>query len=333
MIRGIDVSSYQASDYPTRGYDFVIVKATEGRSYLNPKQSAQAAHGRGAGLVLGFYHFLWPGNIKAQAAYFVEKCASRPGDVLACDWEHTGSGTAASNGEKDAFIREVKRLRPGHRVLLYCNRDFWLNRDTTSYAGDGLWIAQYNGDPGNPDIRAPWLIHQYTSSPIDTNLADFPSRKAMRAWAAGASTPPEEDDMPEYVGLGKKERQKLTDGVWTSLTWDAEYSDEPGMHGSGGRAFVKGAALYQGTAYLDFRGLPDDGQVQARLVETDAGTGKAVHTYSPGEHGPTIGREFFAFPITGRCKKGRHTVLQVIQHRGEDVTVDGQLKVLVWDRG
>ncbi|AKH82186.1 muramidase [Streptomyces sp. CNQ-509] len=182
-IKGIDVSSHQSGNYSTRGMDFVFVKASEGRSYVNPKQGDQAAHGREAGLVLGFYHFLWPGNIKTQAQYFVDKAKEKPGDMLACDWEHTSEGTAASNKEKDAFIKEVKRLRPRHKVLLYCNRDFWLNRDTTSYAGDGLWIAQYNGKPGKPDIQASWRFHQYTSSPIDTNVGRFSSRSALRSWA------------------------------------------------------------------------------------------------------------------------------------------------------
>ena len=85
----------------------------------------------------------------------------------------------------------------GHKVLLYCNRDYWLNRDKTSFAGDGLWIAQYNGRPGKPSIQAPWLIHQYTSTPLDTNLAKFASREAMRDWAGGkTSTPPK--PKPKY---------------------------------------------------------------------------------------------------------------------------------------
>ncbi|MFI6349965.1 glycoside hydrolase family 25 protein [Streptomyces sp. NPDC050560] len=183
MLQGIDVSSYQSS-FNTDGLSFVIVKATEGRSYINPKQSSQAKQARDAGCVVGFYHFLWPGNIKAQAEYFVEKCASVEEDLLAVDWEWTGDGTAASNGEKDSFIREVKKLRPQHRVLLYTNRDFWLNRDTTSYAGDGLWIADYT-TMGKPKIQATWRIHQYTSSPLDKNVADFSSTEAMHKWATG----------------------------------------------------------------------------------------------------------------------------------------------------
>ncbi|WEV25220.1 glycoside hydrolase family 25 protein [Streptomyces sp. 71268] len=182
MLRGIDVSSHQSSDFSTEGLSFVFVKATEGRSYINPKQSAQASRARNAGCVVGFYHFLWPGNLTAQAEYFVEKCASRKGDLLAVDWENTSEGTRASNAEKDRFIREVKRLRPDHRVLLYCNRTFWLNHDTTSYAGDGLWIADYV-TAGKPRIKAKWRIHQYTDRPLDKDVADFGSEAALRDWA------------------------------------------------------------------------------------------------------------------------------------------------------
>ncbi|WP_445396174.1 GH25 family lysozyme [Streptomyces sp. LE64] len=181
MIRGIDVSSYQSS-FDTGGLSFVIVKATEGRSYVNPRQAVQARQARDAGCVVGFYHFLWPGNIKAQAAYFVEECASRETDLLAADWEWTSDNTRASNAEKDAFIKEVKRLRPTHRVLLYCNRDFWLNYDTTSYAGDGLWIADYT-TAGKPRIKAKWTFHQYTDDPLDKNLGDFTSEAELRCWA------------------------------------------------------------------------------------------------------------------------------------------------------
>ncbi|ATL30621.1 glycoside hydrolase family 25 protein [Streptomyces formicae] len=182
MIRGIDVSSHQSTSFSTDGLSFVFIKATEGRSYVNPKMTAQVKRARDGGCVVGFYHFLWPGNIAAQAAYFVSKAPEKAGDLLAVDWEWTGEHTAASNGEKDRFIREVKRLRPSHRVLLYTNRDFWLNRDVTSYAGDGLWIADYV-TAGKPRIQADWTIHQHTSTPLDKNVADFEDEDELRDWA------------------------------------------------------------------------------------------------------------------------------------------------------
>lgn len=182
MLHGVDVSAYQSS-FDGDGVDFVLIKATEGRSYVNPRLAEQTKRARDAECVVGFYHFLWPGNITAQAEYFLSKAPEKEGELLAVDWEENGEGTRASNAEKDSFIRTVKRLRPGHRVLLYCNRYFWLNHDTTSYAGDGLWIADYV-TPGEPRIKAPWRIHQYTDQPLDKDVADFSSREAMRVWAS-----------------------------------------------------------------------------------------------------------------------------------------------------
>ncbi|WP_427919887.1 GH25 family lysozyme [Streptomyces sp. cg40] len=185
MLHGIDVSAYQSTAYSTTGSSFVFIKATEGRSYVNPRLTAQTKTGRDAGLVVGFYHFLWPGDITAQAEYFVSKAPEKAGDLLAVDWETTGDGTHASNAEKDSFIRKVKALRPDNRVVLYCNRTFWLTVDKTSYAGDGLWIADYT-TAGKPRIEADWVFHQYTSDPHDKNVADFASNAALRSWATSA---------------------------------------------------------------------------------------------------------------------------------------------------
>lgn len=182
MLRGIDVSAYQSSSYSTEGVSFVFVKATEGRTYVNPKLSAQTKRARDAGCVVGFYHFLWPGNLTAQAEYFVSKAPEKAGDILAVDWETTGDGTHASNAEKDRFIRKVKELRPNNRVVLYANRNYWLNVDTTSYAGDGLWIADYV-TAGKPRIQAKWRFHQYTDDPLDKNVAQFDTLADLREWA------------------------------------------------------------------------------------------------------------------------------------------------------
>ncbi|MFD7994556.1 GH25 family lysozyme [Streptomyces mexicanus] len=183
-VHGIDVSSHQSSSFDTADLDFVFVKATEGTSYVNPKMTAQAAHARAAGLVVGFYHFLRPGDMAAQARYFVEQACSVEGDPLWADWEDPGVSCA----DKDRFLSEVKRLRGStHRVGLYVNQYYWLHRDITSNAGDALWIADYV-TAGKPRIKAEWLFHQHTDKPIDTNIGQFADRAALRAWANKGST-------------------------------------------------------------------------------------------------------------------------------------------------
>ncbi|MEV8530103.1 GH25 family lysozyme [Streptomyces sp. NPDC052000] len=186
MIKGIDVSSYQDSQYPTAGYDFVFVKATEGTSYINPKQDAQTMQARDHGLALGFYHFLHPGNIGAQAEYFVQQCDSVYGDMLVVDWETTEDGSYASCAEKDQFLAAVRQLRPAHhRIGLYCNSYFWLNVDTTSESADFLWIAA----PGTkrPPIQHPWLFWQTgENGGLDQNVCALESRAALRTWCGYA---------------------------------------------------------------------------------------------------------------------------------------------------
>jgi hypothetical protein len=185
MINGYDVSRYQAVQFPTSGIDFAFTKATQGTTYVNPSMTGQAAWSRAHDLVTGFYHFLEKGSINAQASYFVTHADSQAGDVFACDWEtNPATKTYATSAEKDAFIKEVQRLRPGHRVLLYCNKDFWFNKDKTGFVGDGLWIATAGLPAGSPGISDPWLLHQYsTANSIDHDIAKFATRADMRTWA------------------------------------------------------------------------------------------------------------------------------------------------------
>ncbi len=196
-VNGIDVAAYQSSDYPTSGLDFVFVKATEGHSYTNPRHGAQVATARAAGLLVGHYHFARAGSMSAQADYFLAHAGAKPGDVLAFDWEDT----AVSGDEKDTWLRYVLRKAPGHRVILYANRDFWLHRDRTSFCASGLWIADPSAPKGHPRVEHPWLFHQYSEAGgLDHNVGTFADRNALTAWAHM------EDDMPTA--------QEIAAAVW-----------------------------------------------------------------------------------------------------------------------
>jgi len=184
MINGVDVSRYQNVRGWESGIDFGFVKVTEGTTYVNSTWVQQRDTVRSVGAVVGYYHFARPGDMVTQAEFFLSKIALQPGDVLAFDWEDPG----VSSTQKDAWISYVQG-KTGHKVILYCNRDFWLSRDTSSFAGDGLWIA--TGPPslypaGQPGIKSPWLIHQYsTADNLDHDVAQFANRADMAAWAGG----------------------------------------------------------------------------------------------------------------------------------------------------
>lgn len=185
-VTGIDIASFQTTTFPTTGLAFAMVKATEGTSYVNPKYAAQVAHARAAGLVVGHYHFARPGSMTDQLAYFRKHADVRAGDVAAFDWEDTG----VSGADKDAWTRAAQAEMPHTRVLLYCNRDFWLNRDHTSFAGDGLWIADPDVGAGHPRVEHAWTFHQYSSAGgTDRNVGNFADKAALKTWAAKGAPP------------------------------------------------------------------------------------------------------------------------------------------------
>lgn len=193
-VKGIDVASYQSSAYDTVGLSFVFVKATEGTAYVNPKHADQVAHARTADLVVGHYVFQRPGSTQAQADYFAAHAAVKTGDMIAVDWEDSGVSCA----NKDALIRTLQTKYPHNCVVLYCNRSFWLHRDTTSFCGDGLWIADPDSPIGKPNVKHSWTFHQYGISGADLDVANFASAAALKTWAAkGAVAPPKTPTTPK----------------------------------------------------------------------------------------------------------------------------------------
>ena len=201
-IKGIDISSHQAGwTGPENDELFVFVKATEGKSYLNPEYEEQIGVARGANRVVGHYHWLNDGPSDAQLNWFTSNADVAPGDLIAVDWEDSSNPPCS---QKDAFIRSLQAEYPDNKVGLYCNRDWWWNHDTTGFYGDFLWIAKYGGD--DPGIDADWTIWQYTDTPYDKNWATFSSLEEMQEWAGCevAPTPPD-----PIVG----------DGVWYSTDY------------------------------------------------------------------------------------------------------------------
>jgi hypothetical protein len=185
-VSGIDVASYQSTAYSTTGLGFVMVKATEGTGYVNPRHAAQIATGRQHQLVVGHYHFVRPGSITAQANFFLSVAAPKAGDILVLDWEDKG----VSGADKDAWLKYVQAKTPHNRVELYCNLDFWHNHDKTGYVGDGLWIADPGAPAGHPRVNHPWVMHQYSEAGgLDRDVANFAGAAELRTWAAKGATP------------------------------------------------------------------------------------------------------------------------------------------------
>lgn len=189
----IDISVYNAvTSWDAVRADGIVgasIKVSQQVNYLNPSCKAQVAGARGAGVVPGGYHFGDPRvSAAAQAEFFVRN--ARPhglfdGGALAPmydaeNWEGGGlvwPNPKTLNSHIAEHIRVVREETGVRRHLVYGSLSWWGSWiDPDLWADDDvlLWIAVYNGDPGN---IAPWshpndALHQHTSDGIVAGIPD-----------------------------------------------------------------------------------------------------------------------------------------------------------------
>lgn len=133
----------------------VIVKATEGISYVNPLANAQIQAVQKAGKHLGIYHFIVGGvDVKAQADYFynqIKNYANQDGVMLILDWERPSGYPALTGNEPKVFLDRLYDLT-GKKGLLYIGHSDVIspNYDWSDITGDySLWVAGYPVNKGD----------------------------------------------------------------------------------------------------------------------------------------------------------------------------------------
>lgn len=210
-LNGIDISNWQnginLSQVPC---DFVICKATQGTSYVNPDCNRSYQQAKSLGKKVGVYHYFGGGNPVSEAQYFVNNIEGYIGEaLLAMDWERNQNpsyGQGASVAVQ--FLNEVYRLT-GVRPLIYMSKNTCRELDWSSVANGnyGLWMAQYGSNAPTGYQSEPWTdtqgigafrfyaIHQYSSmgrlTGYDGNLdldIFYGDGAAWDAYAKGSGT-------------------------------------------------------------------------------------------------------------------------------------------------
>lgn len=182
----IDISSWNVvndwSAVRKAGISGASVKTTQGDYYRNPLRQTQMEGGRGAGVATGAYHFADSNSTpERNADYFVGN--SRPlgafdkGALLPMlDVENESGGNIAWNPTNanmyiPRWIAQMRQESQVAKVAVYANLSFFKNiLRPDEWADDNvvLWLALYNGDPGN---TGGWNhkrlgVHQHTSDGI-----------------------------------------------------------------------------------------------------------------------------------------------------------------------
>lgn len=178
-MNGIDVSNWQRGIDVAQMHDveFVIAKATEGTTYVNPDCDRVYRDARASGKKTGVYHFARQGDAIAQAKYFVDHISGYIGrSVLVLDYEShaVDQGVGWAKDWLDAVYNMT-----GVKPVIYMSNSVVHRYDWTEVAKNySLWNAGYYagyntiyGFVDNPSLHYDLgefsdntALYQYTSS-------------------------------------------------------------------------------------------------------------------------------------------------------------------------
>lgn len=172
MIKGIDVSShdnFNGSQFKAnteacyRDSDFVIVKATQGVTYVHKRCDAIINRCKNDGKLWGFYHYACGNDPIAEAEFFYSQCRGYFGYGIPClDWESIQNKAWGKSNWCRRFVDKIHELT-GVWCLIYVQAS--ARAQVANCAKDcGLWIAGY------PDYRNSWDVpnFRYACSPWET---------------------------------------------------------------------------------------------------------------------------------------------------------------------
>lgn len=179
MLNGIDISNHnKVNSYNPENFDFIIIKATEGRTYKDKLLDAHynRIHGKADGKpddkkLYGFYHYARPENNSPEneAANFLNAVRHHAGYALfALDWEDR-----ALNYGSEWPLRWLNCVyhATGVKPLFYVQASKSQRYAALATAGFGLWIADWNKKTPRHKGWPFWALWQTgIKSGLDRNL-------------------------------------------------------------------------------------------------------------------------------------------------------------------
>lgn len=171
-VRGVDVSAYQgAIDWPVlaaEDLDFAVIKATEGRGFVDERFADNWADARATSLAVGAYHFVtFEASAEEQLANVIATVPVVEGALpITVDLEFYGEHFASPpdaelvRGIVDPLLAGLEQ-HYGAPPILYTTAEAYERYVRDRYPANPIWIRDVALPPTLPDDRD-WTIWQYS---------------------------------------------------------------------------------------------------------------------------------------------------------------------------
>ena len=176
MLKGIDIShhnkyQFQRGEIDFSKHDFIMMKATEGKTFVDPMRETYMQEIIRLEKRYGFYHFARPtkNNAIEEAKHFCETIGlDGMSAMLALDWEaeaiHCDIEWALD------WLNFVER-QFNKKPLFYCSAFYTKKLKKIYENNNGLWVAHYTKAKQPKVYTYPfYAMWQHTSTPYDKDI-------------------------------------------------------------------------------------------------------------------------------------------------------------------
>jgi GH25 family lysozyme M1 (1,4-beta-N-acetylmuramidase) len=186
----------------------IIHKATEGTGFVDDQLFKRAKAAMDAGLLWSTYHFLRPGSMQAQMAFYLNTVNPVEGERVVLDHEDAGVSIPDLEDAVEILLDDPRNLQvtiySGHVI----EEQLGSTQNTLLGSSTSLWTAEYTtkATPTWPKATWPaWSLWQYSDkvtvpgipAPIDGNRWNG-DEASLRAWFGPTSAiVPQPEPIPE----------------------------------------------------------------------------------------------------------------------------------------
>jgi lysozyme len=175
-VQGLDVARYQGQiDFHAAkagGTQFVFIKATEGRDYIDPKFYENWRKAAEAGVPRGAYHFMtWCSLASEQAAWFMKMVPNDPDalpPVLDIEWNNHSScknkHPRADVLEKIRVMLDAMERHTGKVPIIYTDMNFHDDVLEGEHFDNPFWLRSTAAEPHSRYANRPYLFWQWTQT-------------------------------------------------------------------------------------------------------------------------------------------------------------------------
>ncbi|MEI3623823.1 family 25 glycosyl hydrolase [Lactococcus lactis subsp. lactis] len=172
----IDIASYQSwmtqadfNSLKNSGVKTVIIKLTQGTTYLNPSAKNQISMAKNAGLNVATYHFVEkPENIQNEAKFYAQKAKELGLSTNTVMIEDAEAPSQYYNWTAVSQVFKTTMNQAGFNNIRYYTSQGWVSSgvmNASTLGAKNLWVAQYlYGTPSKQNLKnTEYGAWQYTS--------------------------------------------------------------------------------------------------------------------------------------------------------------------------